>query len=128
LRQHLIDDRARAVVDTFQINVDNTVKLLLGHVLQLCISDNAGVVDEAIDTAPLLDRHRDQLSQSLGIAHIDHVSKSLSTLFLTQLHRVFDRTRRHIAHHDLGALPGKFDRSRLPDTPASSGNDCNLIL
>ena len=53
LGQHDVDDGLGAVVDALQVDVDDTVELVLAHLLELRVLHDAGVVDQGVDPAPL---------------------------------------------------------------------------
>ena len=53
LLEHDVDDRFRAVVDALEVDVDDALELLVGHLLELRVLNDAGVVHQRVDAAPL---------------------------------------------------------------------------
>ena len=128
LREHRVDHRLGAVVDAFQVDVDHVVELVFGHVLQLRVHDDAGVVDQAVDAAPFCDRGSDHGFERLDVADVGHVAECVAARLLAHLDRLFDPLGRQVAHDDLGAFARELHRRRLAYASARAGNDRNLVL
>ena len=89
----------------------------------------AGVVDQHVEPAPLVD-HR--LDQALAMPRVAQVASRKQSLAAFPLDRVGSHSRIvvfvEIGDRDLGAFAGEQDRSRAPDTAVAAGNDGDLAL
>jgi hypothetical protein len=128
LRQHGIHYRPGAVVDPLEIDLDDLVELILGHVLQLAVHDYAGIVYEAINAPPFRYRGRDHAGKGLDVTHVDHIAKSVTPCLLAHPDRFLYPLRRQVANDDLGTFLGEFDGCSLPYAPAGAGDDCYFVL
>ena len=71
LLQHDVDDGLRAVVDALQVDVDDVVELVLGHLLELRVLDDAGVVDQRVDPAPFGHHAFDHPGDAVLVGDVD---------------------------------------------------------
>ena len=129
LREHRVHDRLRAVVHAFQIDLDDAVELVLGHVLQLRVHDDARVVDEAIDTSPFRERHVDHLLERLACRARRRRNRTRRRASPCTCGRVSSiDSGRQIADDHFRAFAGELDRGRLADAAARAGDDRHLVL
>ena len=128
LLKHLVQNGFGTVVDTLQIDVDDVVELLFGHVLQLGISDNTRVVDEAINALPFVDRGLDHGVQRLDIADIGDLANGFTACCLAHLDRLIDPFLLDVGNHDFRAFTDEFECRRLTDTPSGASDNGYLAF
>src|SRR5262249_14383651 len=127
LLQHRVHHGPGAVIDALQIDVDHVVELLVGHVLQLGVHDDAGVVHQAIDPTPARHDGIHHGAERRQAAHIGRVPQHLPAHPGDPLDRVLYPLRAQVAHHDLRSFACELERGGLAYAAARPGNDRDLV-
>ncbi len=121
---------------TLQVDVDDAVPLLLGHVDENAVPQDAGVVDEDVEIAEGFDGGVDEPLAALPVAHVIGIGQSLAAHLLDLVDDLLRRaavvTRpvdgaAEVVHDDLGALAGKEQRVLAADAATGAGDDGRLV-
>ena len=108
----------------FQVHLDDRVPLLLGHVDEHPVAQDAGVVDEDVEVAEGLDRAVDQPLRALPVGDVVAVDDCLATERLDLLDDVLRRceigTRAvvgaaEVVDDETGTFAGEQQRVLAPD-------------
>src|SRR5262249_25104518 len=126
LLQHGVEHRLRAVEDALEIDVDDVIELLVGHVLDRRILDDAGIVDEAVDPAVAGHYGFRHAGEARLVADVDLQPYGLAPRGRDFLRGLLRQIGVDVAGDDLGALGAELDRGRLADAPARAGDDRDL--
>ena len=126
-------DKERAV----QVHVDHRAPFFRVHFEEHAVAQDAGVVDDAVDAAEVVDRRLDDGigahpgGDAVGVGH------RLAALGADFVHYLLRRTRvlafaayggADVVHHHLGAL-GRHQQRELPaDAAAGAGYHHHLVL
>ena len=130
LREHRVHHGFRAVVNALQINLDHAIELILGHVLQLGVHDDAGVVHETIDASPAgRESHRPSARATAYVPHVGDAAEGLSACLLAQGQGSPRSTRESDRRRPPARLLStNFDGRRLANAAPRAGDDRNLVL
>ena len=80
--EHDVDDGLGAVVDALQVDVDDPVELVLAHLLELRVFDDARVVDERIDAPPFGHHPFDHAGDARLLGDVDDEADRLAAAFV----------------------------------------------
>ncbi len=118
-----------------EVDVDDRVPLLLGHVDDHPVAQDPGVVDEDVELAEVVDRLLDQLARGGEVGDVGAVDDRLAPECLDLPHDVVGRTlvgarpvalRAEVVDDDLRALTRQMKRVLATDPAPSAGDDRNL--
>ena len=127
LLQHDVDHGLRAVVDAFQVDVDDTVELVLRHLFQLGVLHDARIVDEGVDAAPLCHDAFDHPGNALLVRYVNAEGESFAAGvgdFAGYLRR---RRLVDVADRDLGAFAAELEGRGMADARTGSRYDRDLV-
>ena len=127
LREHDVDDGLGAVVDALQVDVDDAVELVLAHLLELRVLDDAGVVDQRVDAPPLGHHALDHRRDAFLVGDVDDEADGLAAALDDEIDRRLHRGLVDVAGDDLRAFLGELDGGRLANALAGTGDDCDVI-
>ena len=120
-----------------EVDLDDRVPLLLGHVHEHAVAQDAGVVDEHVEAAERLDGGVDEALGALPVGDVVAVGDGLAAHRLDLVDDVLRRAGRltravHLAaevvHHDLGPVRRQHQRVLAADAPARAGHDRDSSL
>ena len=124
--EHDVDDGLGAVVYALEIDVDDALELLVGHLAEASVLHDARIVDQRVDALPrehhAFDHARD--ARLVGDVHLE--SERVAAVVANFGQRFRDRGHVDVADGDLGAFLGELDRGGAADTLTSAGNDGDL--
>ena len=107
------------------MDVDHLLELLVGHLVDRRVDRVAGVVDQDVDLAPLVDDLLDELVADAGrrqvAAEHQRVAGDLRG-------RLLGDVRVEVVDEHLGALLGEQLRRRAADAAGRSGDDRHLAV
>ena len=114
------------------MDLDDRVPLLLGHVGQHPVAQDAGVVDQHVEVAEGLDRGVDQALRAFPGRDVVAVGDRLATHAADLLDHLLGRTEiaagavhvaAEVVDHDLAPWLGQAQRVLAADAPAGAGDD-----
>jgi hypothetical protein len=119
------------------VHVDDRVPLLLRHVRQHAVTQDAGVVDDGVEIAERLDRSVDESLRTFPRRHAVAVGHGLATHPLDLLDDLLGGTEvatgavdvaTEIVDHDLGAVRRQAQGMLTADPAPGTGHDGNSTL
>ena len=115
-----------------EVDPDHVVPLRVGHVHEHPVAQDAGVVDEDVDPAVLLDRCGDQPLGAGLVGHVVTVEESTSSERSHLVRHLLGRPDRRagsvglgteVVDDHVGAVPGELEGMCPPDAPTRTGDD-----
>src|SRR6185312_6990415 len=128
LREHDVDDRLRAVVDALEIDVDDALELLVGHLGEARVLDDAGVVDQRVDAAPRRHHRLDHPRDAPLVGDVDLEGQRFAPGRANRVGGLLRGGEVDVADGDARAFVRELDRGRAADALAAAGDDGNLVL
>ena len=122
---------------TLEVDVDDQVPFLFGHVEAHLVPQDPGVVDEHVEPAELVDRLRDQRLTAVPARDVVEVRGRLPAggddlvdhlLGRTLVGALAARLAAEIVDDDRGALGGEEQRLRPPDPATRTRDDRDLAV
>ena len=107
-----------------QIHVDDAVKLLEAHLLQPRVLGDAGVVDQHVDAAKMLQHLGHQRINLGALRHVEHAPQPLGAQGLTLRQHLIDGALAQIADHHARTFDGELERGGGPD---ALGLECAMV-
>src|SRR5205823_761452 len=126
LLQHDVDDCPSAVVDALQIDVDNALELVVGHLGKPGVLHDARVVDQGVDPMPGQHHALDHPRDALLVGNVDLEAERFASRCADLGKCLRDGVHVDIADGDLGAFLDELDRGRPAYALTSAGDDGNL--
>jgi hypothetical protein len=126
LLEHDVDDRLRAVVRALEVDVDDPIELIFGHVLELGIGHDPGVVDQHVDLAAALVNRTYHCLDARHVGHVHGKRHRLATHRFDHAGGVFSSLGVHVTDRHDGTFLRKLDGRRLTDTASGARDDGNL--
>lgn len=110
-----------------QVHIDHHIPLLLAHAHHQAIAGNAGIVDQYVDPAEVLDDLGDHLGGVLEIGGIGGISLSFDAERLQLFFCVLEiLIRLQVGKGYRSPFLSELHRNRLADTACSTGNHGNF--
>jgi hypothetical protein len=115
-----------------EVDPDHRVPLVLGHVEQHPVPQDASVVDENVEAAEDLDRLVDQSAGAVPVGDVVGVGDGDPARGLDLVHDGPGRAgvgpaaghrAAQVVDHDVGTLAGQLQGVSPPDAPAGAGDD-----
>ena len=119
---------------TLQVDVDDGVPLLLGHVDEDAVPQDAGVVDQHVQVAERFHGAVDQALPAFPVGHVVGVGDGFAAHALDLVGHLLGRRAvvaaavhrpTEVVDHDLGALAGEEQCVFPADTPTGPSDDGN---
>ena len=117
---------------TFQMHGDDGIPLILGHIDERSVAQDASIVYEDVEVPEGIYRRADKTTAAVPIGHIVTVADGLAAPLANVRHDLLDRgeigaghvaASAEVVYDDLGALCREEDGMLPPDAPACAGND-----
>ena len=107
-----------------QVDVDHGVEVLVRHLQQALVPQDAGVGDQDVQPAELGDGCLHELLGDVGAAHRGDDGGCAAAVGLNRPDSVGGDLGVHIVDDDGGALAGQFPGVGQAEAPSASGDDC----
>ena len=120
-----------------EVDGDDRVPLLLGHVDDHPVAQDAGVVDEDVEIAERLDRAVDQALRTLPVGDVVAVDDRFAADGFDLVDNLLRRRdvgagavvgAAEVVDDDAGAFAGEEQRMLSSDSTACAGDDCNSAV
>ena len=120
-----------------QVHPHHGVEVTLGHGEEHGVAHDAGVVDEHVEVAELVDRLAHQVGRPGPVRHVVVVGGRLATspaddvgdlLGGALVHPLAADRAPYVVDHDRGPLAGKLERLTPADAVAGAGDDRHLAV
>src|ERR1700761_5246467 len=125
------------VVATVEVHLEDGIPVLERHLVEGAVAQDAGVADDAVDLAELVDRGLDDVLGALGLGDAVVVGDRSAPGVLDLLDDIVGHVvsgagavagTAEVVDHDAGAFFGEGQRVLAPQTTTGSGDDDNAIL
>ena len=139
LRAHAVGRRAAHVKRAVQMHRDHRVPVILGHLVKNAVTQNAGVVDHAIDAAKIIQRALDDAFSGSPGGYRISIGHCGAARSLDLIHHFLRRTRAvrtqlttqpraDVIDHHLRASGSHRQRHLAPDAAACAGDYHYFVL
>jgi hypothetical protein len=120
-----------------EVDVDDRVPFLLGHVHDHPVPQDPGVVHQHVQVAERVDRGLDEALGPFPVGHVVHVGHALAAHGLDLVDHLLRRrpvvagpvdVAAEVVDHDLGALGGEEQRVLAAEATSCTGDDGNAAV